>query len=431
MVTKDRWKRLKNSRVGGFLLGLMFALAPALLFPLGCSENNKVVSRPTSAHIMRVRLLQGLDTVTIAASQPPLYKTGSDPTQRLLNLPTAKPYAVTLSSGQWKVGNTTLGSGELTILPAQEGSVSVNKLGYRGRYRLVPVSAGKFDVVNDVDIEAYLCGVLPRELLADWHEETYRAQAIVARTYALYEKQIAPADRYWDVYANQRSQMYGGLAAESDKSRDAVNQTAGIVLAYAPAGGEPRIFKAYFSSCCGGITQSAADAFNEGYSEPLSDQNSRALCNASPRFNWGPVTIKKEELTRRFRAWGAKRDHPIKNIAAVSEVAIQACNVWGRPTRFQVTDAKQNRYSLSSEEFRGAVNTDAPPATDPANVTTLYSSFVKVITDADSVRFVEGHGWGHGVGFCQYCGERRAELGMRHEDIVLAAFQRAKLFRAY
>jgi len=262
MVMNDRWMRLKSawmgSRVGGFVLGLLFALSPALLFPLGCSQNNKVVTRPSGMHIMRVRIVPGVDAATIAATQPPLYKTGSDPTQRLLNLTTDAPYLVTLNGGAWKIGNTVLGSGELTILPAAEGSVSINKLPYRGRYRLVPLSGSKFDVVNDVDIESYLCGVLPKELLPNWHEETYRAQAIVARTYAFYEKQTAPPDRYWDVYADQRSQMYGGLSAESDKSRDAVNQTAGIVLAYAPAGGDPRIFKAYFSSCCGGVTQSAA-----------------------------------------------------------------------------------------------------------------------------------------------------------------------------
>ena len=61
----------------------------------------------------------------------------------------------------------------------------------------------------------------------------------------------------------------------------------------------------------------------------------------------------------------------------------------------------------------------------------LFSSFVKVITDAENVRFVEGHGFGHGVGLCQWCSERRAEEGMRHEDIVLAAYPHAKLVRAY
>jgi peptidoglycan hydrolase-like amidase len=58
---------------------------------------------------------------------------------------------------------------------------------------------------------------------------------------------------------------------------------------------------------------------------------------------------------------------------------------------------------------------------------------VKVITEpgSDVIRFVDGHGNGHGVGMCQWCSQIRAEAGMRHEDIVLSAFPRAKLIRAY
>ena len=63
----------------------------------------------------------------------------------------------------------------------------------------------------------------------------------------------------------------------------------------------------------------------------------------------------------------------------------------------------------------------------------LLSSFVKVVNEpgSDVVRFVEGHGHGHGVGMCQWCSEIRAEAGMRHEDIVLSAYPKAKLVRAY
>ena len=124
-------------------------------------------------------------------------------------------------------------------------------------------------------------------------------------------------------------------------------------------------------------------------------------------------------------------------MALVSSVGVQAVNTHGRPIRFLVTDAKNTRYSLSGEELRWAVNTDAeadPVKADPvksAAPRTLKSSFVKVISDSDEIRFVDGHGWGHGVGFCQWCSQRRAEEGLRHEDIVLAAFPRAKLVRAY
>lgn len=361
----------------------------------------------------------------LSANEPPLVRSAATPDGQRMAFPAGIAVPVGLSgNGGWRIGNITYGSGELTIQPAQVGSVSINGQAYRGNYRLVPVAGGKFDVVNDVHIDDYLKSVVSKELLWNWHEEAYRAQAIVARTYALYEWRTAGTGRHWDLYPDQRSQVYGGLSAETSKSREAVDYTRGIVVAYGPPGQE-RIFKAYFSSCCGGVSQSAADAFGDSYVEPLSDQSVNSLCNASPRFNWGPVIVGKDELTRRFRAWGARKGRPEKDMAPVSRIDIQATNRWGRPTRFLVTDARGTRYSCTGEELRWAVNTQAQEGS------TLYSSFCKIINSPDSVHFVEGHGWGHGVGLCQWCAQRRAELGMRHEDIVLAAFQKAVLVHAY
>jgi stage II sporulation protein D len=245
----------------------------------------------------------------------------------------------------------------------------------------------------------------------------------VARTYALYQARTAK-NQSFDLQDDTRSQVYGGISSENAKSRQAVDETAGVVLVYGPAGQE-KIFKAYFSACCGGISVSAADAFNEPYIPPLSDQNNHSLCSAAPRFNWGPITIPKQELTQRIRAWGTLRQQPEKNLASISRIDIQQVNRWGRPTRFVIFDGAGARYSLTGEEFRWAVNTNA------SDGTRLNSSFVKLINEPDVVRFVDGHGHGHGVGMCQWCSEIRAQAGMRHEDIVLSAFQRAKLARAY
>ena len=98
------------------------------------------------------------------------------------------------------------------------------------------------------------------------------------------------------------------------KSRRAVEDTAGIVVAYGPPG-EEKIFKTYFSACCGGITQSAADAFGEAYVVPLSDQDVQGLCRQAPRFNWGPIEISKAELTRRLRLYGQRRDRGVRSMA--------------------------------------------------------------------------------------------------------------------
>jgi stage II sporulation protein D len=292
------------------------------------------------------------------------------------------------------------------------------------------VSPQTFDVVNDVDVDGYLKGVLTKELYPSWDIETYKAQAIVARTYALYESRAVGARRYWDVYADTRSQAYGGMAAETDKSRQAVNATAGIVVAYGLPGQE-RIFRAYFCSCCGGISQSAYDAFGEPYSLPLSEQARGSLCSASPKFNWPPVEIKKDEFTRRLQLWAKNksqitgRPRPELQISEVVRVDAAYANKLGRPVIFYVTDAKGARYAMRAEELRSAINTDARDGH------TVYSSYFRTVDEPDSLRIVDGHGYGHGVGMCQTCAQAMAKAGTPHEDIVLRSYPGTKLVRAY
>jgi len=397
-----------------------------LCSPSGCTPKSGTAAGQLEGQTIRVRIHPAVEQVSISAIQPPIYYTSVDSTQRQLDLPGGVNVPIAYGSSGWMIGRTSLGPGNLMIRPIVDGSVRVNGRPYRGRFSLVPLDGGRFDVVNELDIDAYLKGVLAKEVLAGWHEETYKAQAIVARTYALYEKLVPrQRPRHWDVYADTRSQVYGGMDAESAKSRQAVDTTAGIVLVAGPSGQE-RIFKAYFHSCCGGITQSSMHAFNDGYEEALSEQYVGSLCSASPKFAWGPVVVMKEELTRRLKKWGEGRQGVTRDIATVRSVDIEMRNRYGRPVRFAVTDARGMRYSLGAEEMRWAVNTDAWPET------VLNSSFVEsIINDSDRVRFLGGHGWGHGVGMCQWCAESRAQAGMRHEDIVTLAYPQARLMRAY
>lgn len=389
-----------------------------LLWPLGCAHPEKARSLE-GVPVVRVRLLQDQHLVILTASKPPTARPGTGES-RALNIPRGTPVPLRLVAGGWRLAEEDLGTGELTLQPDGDGSVSVNGTAYRGRYRFVPTPTGAFDVVNDVDVDGYLKSVVPKELPWNWHDEAYRAQAITARTYALYESATAGRG-YYDVNDDVRSQVYGGLSAESAKSRAAVDSTAGVVLATKTDNGY-KIFKAYFSSCCGGATSSAADAFNEPFTKPLSARYVGPLCKDSPRFNWGPVVMPKTELTRRLRLWGNARQHPLKDMADVVAVNVLTANEFGRPTRFVVTDARGNRYALSGEEMRWSVN---------AGGVVLNSSFFKPVNETDTIRFAEGHGWGHGVGLCQWCAEALAEDGVRHEDILLASFPSSRLVRAY
>jgi stage II sporulation protein D len=399
-----------------------------LSWPLACSEQHIPPPPRPDAPIVRVRLLAARDEVKLRATTAPTIKAESETAPLKLNLPDEQ-VSLRLLDSRWRIGNATVpGEGELTIWQGDEASVYIDGNAYRGRFRCVPTGGDTFDVVNDVDVESYLKSVVPRELLHGWDEETYKAQAIIARTYALFQAKTGGTRRHFDLYPDQRSQVYGGVDDESAKARLAVDETSGIVVAYGEPGSE-RIFKAYFSACCGGVSQSAADAFNEPFLVPLCDQNVHGLCAAAPKFNWGPVEISKDDLTRRLREFGKRRGRGEQNMARLAKLEILQTSRFDRPIAFVAYDDNGNQYSLRGEELRNAINGSATPE-QPQR---LYSSFVKVINEpgSDIIRFVDGHGNGHGVGMCQWCSQIRAEAGMRHEDIVLSAFPRAKLIRAY
>jgi stage II sporulation protein D len=404
---------------------IVLILASLLAWPGGCAQQGGRYAPPAGTPTVRVLLLENRQQVHLSATAMPTIHLGADCAGQQLQFPPGSSVPISLTPAGWQIGTAQLGRGELLLEQSVDGSVRIDKRAYHGRYRFIPVPGGRFNVINDVDLEGYLQGVLRSELFPNWHDEAYKAQAIVARTYAMYEARTDGAGRPYDVFCDQRSQVYGGIDAETPRSREATAATAGIVVAYGSAGREV-IFKAYFSSCCGGISQSAADAFGDDDLPPLTDQNRGKCCSDSPKFNWGPIAISKAELTRRLRAWGVWRKQPFKDIAPIARFDIAQTSRLGRPTRFMVTDARGYRYSIRAEDLREAINTDAKP-----NGVKVFSSFFKPVDRGPDILFTEGHGYGHGVGMCQWCAEHEAGQGWNDEAIVLNAFPGAKLVRAY
>jgi stage II sporulation protein D len=415
------------------LLKNSWILVALLLAPWGCSHD--VQNRAPTAGVphIRVRLLENVDQVAIRAADNPRASVESQPGGRLLQFPPAGSIPLFLTPDGWHIGRLSLGSGVMTLQSASDRGVAINGNLFRGDFRFVPVADGRFDVVNDLDVDDYLKGVVAKEMYASWPIEALRAQAIAARTYALFESHTGGLSRYWDVYPDERSQVYGGMSAETARGIAAVATTAGIVLTYGPGNGH--IFKTYFSACCGGVAQSVSDAFpGEDYIEPLGERYDGPCCCMSKYFNWGPIVIKKQELTRRFHIWAQRRGKeegrqlPEVNLFAVARIDIAANNRYGRPTRVVVSDLRDGvRFNWAAEQMREAVNTDA------ATGTTLPSSFCKIDSDSipDSIKFYEGHGAGHGVGLCQWCAQARAAAGQTCQQILVEAYPHAKLIPAY
>lgn len=370
--------------------------------------------------VVRVKLLAGVSSVKLGSMADPSLRVNDSKAATLALA--GRSVDVSLTAGGWSLSGAGVARGALEVTPGP-AALMVNGAPYRGKIRLVPAAAeGKFDVINEVDVDDYLKSVISRELYKDWQPETYRAQAIVARTYALYEVATAPQGGNWDVYPDTRSQVYGGISAETPKSIDAVVSTRGIVVTAGPFNHE-QIFKTYFSACCGGVGQSAADAFGDPPLEALSEKHPGGLCSESPRYTWGPVLLTKAEVTRRFRIWGKSRNRPEASIGDVRRIVPTYQNRFGRPVRFEVIDARGQRYSLTSEELRWALN-------GAGEFKTALSSYLTIV-DTGGGFAISGHGSGHGVGMCQYCAEALAKQGRRHEDIVRYSYPGSRLVKAY
>ena len=151
---------------------------------------------------------------------------------------------------------------------------------YRGELRAVPRD-GRLDLVNVVNLEDYLRGVVPREIPAAWAGDAYAAvaaQAVAARSYAL--STMSPSARY-DVYDDDRSQVYGGVAGEDARTTRAVVRTRGRVLTYGGA-----VITAFFFSTSGGRTESAANVFGAGAARPYLVSVPDTFDRISPLHTW-------------------------------------------------------------------------------------------------------------------------------------------------
>ena len=176
-------------------------------------------------------------------------------------------------------GTPTELAGPVTFLPTA-APLTLDGRAYRGQLE-VAVTAGKLNVVNAVGLEQYLHGVVAQEMPGAWPAEALKAQAVAARSYALARRVTG---RGFDLYADVRSQVYGGIAAERATTTAAVDTTKGEVLLWQ---GKP--IDALFHSTSGGATTDAVEAFGKAvpYLVAVDDPHS-AL---SPVHRWGPVPV--------------------------------------------------------------------------------------------------------------------------------------------
>ncbi|MFK7788380.1 MAG: SpoIID/LytB domain-containing protein [Phycisphaeraceae bacterium] len=321
---------------------------------------------------------------------------------------------------------------------SQAGNITIATPGsqdnpYPGRIELVAntnkanQNLGTFDAINRVGMESYLPGVLSKELYPNWDLKAYRAQAIAARSYAIWEMNLPiRKNSHFDLEASQASQAYIGAKA-SDKARTAVADTAGKVLVY-----ESRVLPAFYSSCSGGVGQDAIAAWPEKVDDlaPLRGRVHGGWGQASTKFRWGPIQRDRATLSKRIAAWGKVNNHPVSRIGQLSSVQVSKVNKVRRPTMLRVTDSTGQRFDMTCEDLRMATNFPAGslPKIEPANLAFSSHAVYKVTGNAVTIT---GQGFGHGVGMCQFGAQHMASTGTRSDKILAFYYPGAKIQKAY
>lgn len=322
-----------------------------------------------------------------------------------------KSVDVTAGKSGLLLGSETIEANQIEIIPKQSPAVRVNGHLYRGRMRLFRRTDGKVSAVNVLPVEEYLASVVDSEMPAKFPDAARQAQAIVARTYALYQQEQAEPKAQFDLLSSQRSQKYLGveysdasgrrLAGESESSRRAVQATRGMVCQR-----HGKLFCAYYSAVCGGQTTEGAMVFKN-----VSDVVRTVpceWCRDSPYYRW------TKELSREDFQSFLKTAKP-ESVKPISiRQLVEPGN--GSITQFEL-DTGRERKTLSGIELRERLPTG-----------TLLSPHFKIRMDSDRV-VIEGRGHGHGVGFCQWGAKGQAEAGRGCDEIVRHYFPGAEIIR--
>ena len=326
--------------------------------------------------------------------------------------------------GKWNIGMLSHDGNSLTI-ESPGGYVGINGTMYRGKVVLILVDRDGFWVQNHLDMESYLFSVVSKELYPDFEGDAFRAQAVAARTFAMYEAQSRGKNHDYDVWASQRSQVYGGVPTESDKGRKAVIATRGLVLKYGGPGNE-KIFLTQFSACNGGYVNGAEVIRPLQPDEsipPLAGGQVDTYGKSCPVYKWPALRVPKTVL---FKAL-ADQYRPIRELGGLKELQIKSQTPYGRPILLLVvgTNGKKS-VQIRAEDLQICLRrSDFPQAKD------LMSMNCKMRDLGDSIEFYDGKGFGHGVGLSQWGANDRAKEGIDYKRILSFYYPGAVLMQEY
>ena len=341
---------------------------------------------PAQAVELKVAIEKEVSQVKVGSSTTAIVKDSAG--RELGKLSPMSSLSAKLQGTQIAIDNSVAAK-ELIIEPEDDGYVWIGDRWYRGRTQLIR-QEDSITAVNQVDLEQYLYSVVGAEAVSTWPIEALKAQAVAARSYALYKRNTTPSSLF-DLDTTVGTQVYKGLDSEYTTTHQAVDDTSGQIMTY-----QNNVILAAFHSSSGGYTENVEDVWTSPlpYLRAVVDYDQE-----SPVFEWQQV-IPVSKIQSLIAGVG--------NIRGLQPVQMTPR---GRVITMQVT-GDRGTTTISGTELRQALD--------------LRSTLFRVSTDGSNLK-VKGRGYGHGLGLSQWGAYYLAKKGVNYDRILAHYYQNASL----
>ena len=269
---------------------------------------------------------------------------------------------------------------------------------YYGDFEYYRYISERLTVINLVNTEDYIKGVVPIEMSTSWPREALKAQALCARTY--FARSIGNYSKYgFDITADTYCQAYLGTGRANANSDAAVNETAGEYITY-----NGKLCTTFYFSSSGGGTESSENVFVEAlpYCRGVMDPYEDAVpASMNSRKSWR-YELTSAQIAAKLKSYG------ITNLASIIPVYSDTGNV----IQLTCTDTNGNRATISKSNCYYVLG-----------LPSIRYSITKSETNPDLYIF-EGSGWGHSVGMSQFGAYALANYyGCNYRQIIAFYFQ--------
>lgn len=282
--------------------------------------------------------------------------------------------------------------GALVRVMAGEGEyVRVNGRRYRGTVLIRNSGRNSLTVINELGIDEYLFGILPKEVSPDWPMEALKAQAVVSRSFALKNLGRHVSEGF-NLCSRVHCQVYGGMEGEHARTNEAVEDTYNEVVLY-----KEDLANTLFFSNCGGKTEYPGNAWESSANPPYLKPVRCKYCKSYRHHSW-EQSVAPERIADALKKFGIRE--------SVRSIAIAAKGSSGRAASLKIRSASGSA-TIRASQFRMSLGPDV-----------IRSTLITRIRKSNGLFYFYGRGWGHGVGLCQEGARGMAERKKSYRKIV-------------